>query len=235
MTRAITISVQPTERLLRACAMFGLRVERASRAQSLDQALRRRANQAASAIDRALEPRQVCFITGPSGGGKSNILRALLRRLRIRRAPIVECATSRLTRGPRQPVVDCLDAPLEETLRALAHAGLAEAMLFARAPDELSDGQRWRLALALAMHDANRRANPRTPATLVIDEFAAVLDRTTASTVAATAARWARAASVRLVCSTAHDDLAPALRPDLTVTCPLDDEPTFSPAPGRQP
>lgn len=51
---------------------------------------------------------------------------------------------------------------------------------------------------------------PCHPATLIADEWCSLLDRATAASVAAGAARWAREGrhGARLICATAHDDLA---------------------------
>src|SRR2546429_342039 len=80
---------------------------------------------------------------------------------------------------PDVPLVDCFDsAPLDQTLALLSHVGLAEAWSYLRTPDELSEGQRWRLRLALAMRRAENIDNQKTRRLILIaDEFAALLDR----------------------------------------------------------
>ncbi|MCX5648234.1 MAG: hypothetical protein NTX40_03920 [Planctomycetota bacterium] len=56
-----------------------------------------------------------------------------------------------------------LPAEFEEALRLASTAGLADAFVLLRPPEELSDGQRWRLRLAhaLARLEAMRNAAPR--------------------------------------------------------------------------
>ena len=55
---------------------------------------------------------------------------------------------------PDVPLVDCFDgAPLDQTLALLSRVGLAEAWSYLRTPGELSEGQRWRLKLALGMRE----------------------------------------------------------------------------------
>jgi hypothetical protein len=49
------------------------------------------------------------------------------------------------------PVIEGLPAEFEEALRLASTAGLADAFVFLRPPEELSDGQRWRLRLAHAL------------------------------------------------------------------------------------
>jgi ABC-type ATPase with predicted acetyltransferase domain len=49
------------------------------------------------------------------------------------------------------PVIEGLPAEFEEALRLASTAGLADAFVLLRPPEELSDGQRWRLRLAHAL------------------------------------------------------------------------------------
>ena len=112
-------------------------------------------------------------------------------------------------------MVDCFgDAPLREILLLLARVGLGEAWSYLRAPEELSEGQRFRLKLALGLHSAKRQA-PARRAVLVCDEFAAVLDRITAMVVARCLRRSIDANShLSAIVATSHEDLQPALKPD---------------------
>ena len=64
-------------------------------------------------------------------------------------------------------------------------------------------------------------ATPEGPTTLLIDEFASVLDRTTARCLCHALRRWLRhAPHTRIIAATAHDDVAPWLEPDLHTTTP---------------
>lgn len=221
---------RPSRRTLRALALFGLTLDQdAGRHLRLAQDSWPRA---AAEIDARLLPAQIALITGPSGAGKSTLLRLLEERLRERGLP-----THRLhpcPRAGRRTLIDLVPGTLEGpdgALRRLASAGLADATLLARTPAQLSDGQRFRLALARAMAIATpgSRRFPSTggadgpPPTLLIDEFCATLDRLTARSVARTLRRWldrstrAHPPGARVAIATSHDDLATALRPDLLV------------------
>ena len=104
-------------------------------------------------------------------------------------------------------------------LEALSRVGLGEVWTYLRTPAQLSEGQRWRLRLALALARA-RPAPGKALRVLAADEFAAPLDRVTALVVAR-ALRKAVTAKPNLcaIIATSHQDLAAALKPDLTVHC----------------
>lgn len=124
---------------------------------------------------------------------------------------------------PDVPIVDCFgDEPLTAILKRLGHVGLGEAWSYLRTPPELSEGQRFRLKLAMAMCEAARvAASPgRGRAILVCDEFAAVLDRLTAMIVARCVRRAIAATpQAAAVVATSHEDLRVALAPDVVVHC----------------
>jgi len=182
---------------------------------------------AAAWIDDRLRPGGIALITGASGGGKSSLLRALGARLRRRGRGAIEVDPRRLPAGAS--VLDSIRGGTVEAVRLLAWAGLGEAPLLVRRPARLSDGERWRLALACAMARAGRRGGGapadhglEARATLLIDEFASILDRTTGVNLARTLRRFARRSGVRVVCATAHDDILEPLAPDLLVAIELD-------------
>jgi ABC-type ATPase with predicted acetyltransferase domain len=173
---------------------------------------------AARTLDALLLPGETALITGPSGGGKSTLLRALAKSCA---SPVLIPGRGGmgLARGRRRRVIELFRSPLTSSLRHLAAAGLADATILALHPDQLSDGQRARLSLALGMERASRRCGC-TP-TLLIDEFASSLDRRTASSLSRTLSRWCTRHGARAVCATAHGDVLPWLRPAVLVVQPL--------------
>jgi ABC-type ATPase with predicted acetyltransferase domain len=160
-------------------------------------------------------PGEILFLAGASGSGKSSLLRVLSRRARRSRAVL----NLRSIRLPDRPVIDLFeDDNFPATLRRLSAVGLAEVWTWLRHPRELSEGQRWRLRLALALARAERFG---THSVLVCDEFGAVLDRVSASIVAACVRRAvdARSSTLSAILATSHDDLHAALDPELRIDC----------------
>lgn len=208
----------PSVKLRQAAAMFALSITPTGRwSRRVEPPIRRWAAAAADVLLAALAPGQIALVTGPSGGGKSTLLRAVVRRLGRR---VVRARTAYSSRR----VVDLLDLPLDQTLGTLSRAGLADARLLARPGRTLSEGERFRLALALAMTRAGRTPALPLPGgvVLVVDEFASVLDRVTAASVARALRRWVRPPGpMRVIVATAHDDVLEALAPDVLVEAPL--------------
>lgn len=162
---------------------------------------------------------RIVLLTGPSGAGKSTLLRALPDHLRKRRIHCIHLDAIPLR---DEALVDLFDSNLDEALRCLAHAGLAEAALFARPPSQLSDGQRTRLRIALALDLARRR--PREPCAILADEFLHTLDRPTARSVAITLRRAVLSTTnLSLIAATAHDDMTHPLQPDHHLALDLGD------------
>ncbi len=113
---------------------------------------------------------------------------------------------------PDRPLVDAFDLPLTRTTALLAAAGLGDAFVMLRKPSELSDGQRYRLRLAQAMHMASD-----SPCVVLADEFGATLDRMTARIIAANVRKWAKRSRCTFICATTHDDLLEQLNPHVLI------------------
>jgi ABC-type polar amino acid transport system ATPase subunit len=162
---------------------------------------------------------QVTLLTGASGAGKTSLLKRM-RKLETRKRHWIRLSNATL---PNAPLVDCFgdDARMSDVLGVLSRVGLAEVWTYLRKPSELSEGQRWRLRLAIALHAARTLHQAQKLPTLLIDEFAAVLDRVTASIVARALRRIVSEDARRMcaIVATSHEDLIPALQPDLLVKC----------------
>jgi ABC-type ATPase with predicted acetyltransferase domain len=180
-----------------------------------------------------VRPGDVVFVTGPSGSGKSVLLARLEEAIRGAwpAARIVSLAQTDLPVD--RAVIDLMAPPLAQALHLLSTAGLADAFLLLRRPNELSDGQRYRLRLARAIeallergtrnaacpeHGRGERGTDDLPLpVLVADEFCSTLDRLCARAIAYRARRMADAHGVTVLAASAHDDLVEDLAPDVLV------------------
>jgi len=151
-------------------------------------------------------PDLVCF-TGASGSGKSSLMRAVAAKVET----VLDIDALEL---PNHILVDALGLPFQESMRLLSICGLSEAQLLLRTPAELSDGQRYRFRLALALS--------RRPRWILADEFTATLDRKLAKVIACNIHRLAKRQQVGFLLATTHEDILEDLQPSLHVTCQLD-------------
>jgi hypothetical protein len=211
IAQSLSTSVAPSPNVLQVASMFGLGVDE-TRSMTLVPP---------TTID--LLPGHVVFVTGPSGSGKSAVLRLICDTLAHQPQVRVICF-DRLPPLPEQPLIDSLAAlcpSLERALHLLSVAGLADAFVMLRSPSQLSDGQRYRFRLAQTMA-AVETGPPEVFHVVLADEFGATLDRLTAAVIARNIRKWSRrlADSSRRVCfvaATSHDDLLEPLEPDVLI------------------
>lgn len=201
-------AVQPSPNVLAVAGMFGLGLDT------------QRDLTIIPPFSLTLTGGQVVFITGPSGSGKSSLLRLIGDTLKTQ--PLVRAIDLNAldTRIPDHlPLVDTFaHHDLDGSLRFLALAGLSDAFVLLRTPAELSEGQRYRLRLAHALASADLATceGSDTMVVLLADEFGATLDRLTASVIARNLSRLVRQrACLCLITATTHDDLLESLDPDL--------------------
>lgn len=149
----------------------------------------------------------VVYITGQSGSGKSLLLTLLAEQMREKGLKVADFNTLVLE---ERPVIDLVGKTTTSAADLLAKAGISDAYLYLRKPSELSDGQRYRLKLALLMDGDSD--------VWIADEFGAVLDRTTAKVVAFNIAKLARRNGKTFMVATTHTDLTEDMSPSLVVT-----------------
>ncbi|NLE30427.1 MAG: ATP-binding cassette domain-containing protein [Phycisphaerae bacterium] len=155
----------------------------------------------------SLAPSQILFITGPSGSGKSTLIKILKKSL----TPNLDL--EKISFQPKKILPDQFPLPLPHALHYLALAGLADAFILLRTPSELSDGQRYRLKLALAFS--------KSPPLIIADQFLDSLDRLTAKIIAANTRKFALRYQTALILASPHNDFVPQLKPDFLIEKPF--------------
>ncbi len=167
---------------------------------------------------------EIVLVTGASGSGKSTALRAMAARGRRTRA-VVDVGAVRL-RGA-SCVAHFGGMSAGSAMRALGAAGLADARVFLRDPSRLSDGQRWRLRLAVALERGGAGA------LVVADEWCSGLDLETARAVCRMVRRAVTARGIGFAAGCAREDLGAALGADVRVRLGLSGGARVERGPGR--
>lgn len=158
-------------------------------------------------LDVEVNQGDVIYITGQSGSGKSLLLKSISSQIKEEGIKVADLNDIELE---DKPVIELVGDSMTKATEILACAGISDAWIYIRKPNELSDGQRYRLKLAKVIQsDAD---------VWVADEFGAVLDRVTAKVIAFNLQKMARRLGKTLIVATTHTDLKEELGPNLTVT-----------------
>lgn len=182
-----------TDKVMKVCRMFGLTVGKL--------------NEYSISINCQLKIKDgdIVYITGPSGSGKSVLLRELEK--------IVPASDKinfkEIQLSNNKSVIDCIDGDLLTSLRLLSTAGLNDVFCILNKPGYLSDGQKYRFRLAAALSAGKKF--------IFADEFCSNLDRLSAMVVAYNIQKCAKQRGVTFFLAGAHEDILLDLAPDVLV------------------
>lgn len=155
--------------------------------------------------DIKLSPGDICYITGPSGSGKSVLLKEFYNtfnnneKINIDDIPLPDNKTC----------VDCIEAGFLNTLKTLSNAGLTDVFCVLNSPRTLSDGQKYRYRIAKALAGNEQF--------IFADEFCSSLDRVTAAVISHNLRKFATQSGKIFILASSHDDLLADLLPEVIV------------------
>ena len=148
----------------------------------------------------------IVYITGPSGAGKSVLLKELMNKVpdeKIINLNGIELPVDKM-------LIDCVKGDFLHSLKVLSLAGLNDIYCVLNTPGNLSDGQKYRFRLAMALAAKKQF--------IFADEFCSNLDRVTAAVISHNVRKFADKHNVTFILASSHDDILVDLAPDVIVT-----------------
>ena len=158
-----TAAPMPSDRVVATAEAFGLGLDKWERFTVFDN------------VDLKIGLKDVVYITGDSGSGKSVLLRALEKDIK-HDLKLTSINLNDVKPDVSKPLIETVGESVEEGLALLSRVGLGDAFLFLRTFDQLSDGQKYRYKIAKMIESGAQF--------WILDEFVATLDRDTAKVVA---------------------------------------------------
>jgi len=184
---------QITEKAAQVCRMFGLTADRLTE------------RRVTYNCQLEINDGDIVYITGPSGAGKSVLLGELEKSIPASRR--VNLARIKLPRD--KTLIDCIEGDFMTALRILSTAGLNDVFCVLNKAGNLSDGQKYRFRLAMALAAGKKF--------VFADEFCSELDRITAAVIAYNIHKFAKRTGVTFILASSHDDILLDLSPDILV------------------
>ena len=186
-----------TNKVALVCRMFGLTIDRLTE---------RKVNYS---CQLQINTADIVYISGPSGAGKSVLLRELEKSV-----PSSDRMNLDRIRLPNdKTLIDCIDADLLDSLKMLSTAGLNDCFCILNQPRNLSDGQKYRFRLAMALA-ANKKF-------IFADEFCSELDRITAAVISYNIYKFAKRTGTIFILASSHNDILLDLSPDVLIATEL--------------
>ena len=158
-----------------------------------------------SAAQLEINDGDIVYITGPSGAGKTVLLKELEKAVPAQQR--LDLAQIRLPRD--KTLIDCIDADVVMGLRLLSVAGLSDCLCILNQPANLSDGQKYRFRLAMAIAAKKKF--------VFADEFCSNLDRISAAAISYNVHKFAKKTGTTFVLASSHNDIVLDLAPDVLV------------------
>jgi len=184
---------QITDKAAQVCQMFGLTVDRLT------------ARRVTHNCQVEINDGDIVYITGPSGAGKSVLLKELEKSVPAQDK--MNLAEIKLQRS--KTLVDCIDGDFLTGLKVLSTAGLSDVFCILNQPRNLSDGQKYRFRLAIALAAKKKF--------VFADEFCSNLDRITAAVISYNVHKFAKRTGTIFILAASHDDILLDLAPDVLI------------------
>jgi ABC-type ATPase with predicted acetyltransferase domain len=182
-----------TDKVVQVCRMFGLTVDRLKQRCVINN------------CRLEINDGDIVYITGPSGAGKSVLLKELEKA--VPASDRVNLARIKLPRD--KTLIDCVDADMLTSLRMLSEAGLNDVFCILNQPANLSDGQKYRFRLAMAMAAEKKF--------IFADEFCCGLDDITAAVISYNIHKFAKRTGTTFILASSHRDNLLDLTPDVLI------------------
>ena len=183
-----------TDKVAQVCRIFGLTLDRL-REQRVTHSCRLHINDG-----------DIVYITGPSGAGKSVLLRELEKSI-----PAAQRVNLERIKLPRdKTLIDCIKDDVLTSLGMLSTAGLNDCFCILNQPGNLSDGEKYRFRLAMALAAKKKF--------IFADEFCSNLDRISATTISYNIYKFAKKTGTTFILASSADDILLDLAPDVLVT-----------------
>lgn len=186
-----------TDKVALVCRMFGLTIDRLTE------------RKVSYSCQLQINTGDIVYISGPSGAGKSVLLRELEKS--VPSADRVNLDRIKLPND--KTLIDCIDGDLLDSLKMLSTAGLNDCFCILNQPRNLSDGQKYRFRLAMALA-ANKKF-------IFADEFCSELDRITAAVISYNIYKFAKRTGTIFILASSHNDILLDLSPDVLIATEL--------------
>ena len=194
--------VETTDKVLSVMRMFGLTKDKM------------RQKNIAHNCQVEINDGDIVYITGPSGSGKSVLLKELAGAIE----PGQKVDIDDINLSSERAVVDCIEGDYIGALRILSYAGLNDCLCVLNRPACLSEGQKYRFRLAMALGASSTSSLQAKKKFIIADEFCSNLDRITASTISYTIHKFAKRYKVTFLLASSHEDMLADLQPDVIIT-----------------